>query len=74
MRRPYRTTIGCRLILSLVLLTANVGAPFRTSTLGRAFLDDMRQQHVATRSIVRVRAISPPGASVGHRVVVGLSK
>jgi hypothetical protein len=62
---------GC-LGLALILLSANVRAPFRTP-LGRLLLSGVNHD-VATRSVVRVRVVSPSGASCGFRVVVGLSR
>jgi hypothetical protein len=61
-----------RLVLALILLASNVCAPFRT-TLGRAVLDSLRHD-VAARSVVRVRVISPTGASQGFRALVGVGR
>jgi hypothetical protein len=61
-----------RLALALIVLAANVCAPFRT-TLGRQLLDGVRH-NVGTRSVVRVRVVSPSGASQGFRVVTGLGR
>jgi hypothetical protein len=68
-----RNTFWSRCILSLILLAANVGAPFRTSALGRVFLESQRP-NPAAGSMVRVRAVSPGGASQGYRAVVGLAR
>src|SRR4051812_14748506 len=62
-----------RNVLSLVLLTANIGAPFRSATSVRAFLDGPRQ-NVAICSMIRVRGVSPIGGALGFRVVVGIGK
>jgi hypothetical protein len=65
--------VGSRYLLGLILLTANVAAPFRTSALGRALLEDLRQR-AATSAVIRVRAHAPIGSSVGFRAVVGIAR
>jgi hypothetical protein len=60
-------------VLSLILIAANVGAPFRTSALGRVLLQNLRR-NPATSSTVRVRAVSASGASQGYRAIVGLAR
>jgi hypothetical protein len=64
-----------RCVLSLILLTANIGAPFRTSGLGRIFPENLRQ-NLATCFVVgvRVRVVSPSGSALGFRAVVGLAR
>lgn len=68
-RPPY-----CRLrcIVSLIVLIANVAAPFRTPT-GRSLLRCPRQSDT-TRSVARVRVVSHAGAFHGFRAVVGFAK
>ncbi len=61
-----------RLALALILLAANVCAPFRTS-LGRLLLDGVGHD-IANHSVVRVRVVSPSGASCGFRAVVGFGR
>jgi hypothetical protein len=68
--RPF--TCRLRLILSLIVLFANVAAPFRTPT-GRALLRCPRQSDT-TRSVARVRVVSHAGAFQGFRAVVGFAK
>ena len=60
-------------LLSLILLVANILAPFRTSSLGRMFLETL-SHNVANDSVVRVRAVTSVATSVGHRAVVGLAR
>ncbi len=62
-----------RILLSLILLTANIGAPFLTSDVGRAFLDNLGQ-HVPAHSVARVRVVAHAGSTHGFRAVVGLAK
>jgi hypothetical protein len=62
-----------RSVFSLILLTANVAAPFRTAALGRVLLTD-QSPTVVTRAVVRVRVVTPAGSSQGFRSVVGLAK
>jgi hypothetical protein len=59
-------------VLSLILLAANVGAPFRTSTLGRTFLD-VECVDPTPGAQVRVRAITHAEVALGFRAVVGIS-
>jgi hypothetical protein len=73
MRGSSRRDFWSHTILSLILLAANIGAPFRSSTAGLAILLDHRQ-NVATGSVIRVRAVSSVGVSQGFRAVVGLAK
>ena len=60
-----------RYLLSLIILIANIAAPFRTPA-GRAVLD-IRGQHRAPQSVARVRAHSQIG-SHGFRALVGLPR
>ncbi len=62
-----------KIFLSLLLLVANVFAPFRTSSFGRAFLD-LLTHTAANQPVVRVRAVTSIATSIGHRAVVGLSR
>lgn len=73
MRRLPRIDLWSQSLLSLIVLTANIGAPFRTSAGGRAFLENL-SRHAATCSVIRVRTTSPVGASHGFRAVVGFAK
>ena len=73
MRGSSQTTLWSRHVLSLILLTANIGAPFRSTALGRTLLEDLRP-HPAACSLVRVRGTSPVGISLGFRAVVGFEK
>jgi hypothetical protein len=61
-----------RSVLSLILLTANVGAPFSSSDLSRSLLASL-PRNVAPSPVVRVRTLSPSATSHGFRAVVGLS-
>jgi hypothetical protein len=56
-----------------MLLTANIAAPFKASTLGRALLDGL-QQKGATTAVLRVRAHAPIGSGGGYRAVVGIAR
>ncbi|WP_422924015.1 hypothetical protein [Singulisphaera sp. PoT] len=69
-----RSRIHFRAILALIVVIANVGAPFRTMTSGRALLHDRSQHQSPHEPIVRVRAISTIASAIGHRAVVGLQK
>ena len=61
MRGPHQATLWPHFFLSLVLLAANVGAPFRSSDLARHLLVSLPQTASAA-AIVRVRAVTPrPG-------------
>jgi hypothetical protein len=71
MRGLFRLNAWSTLVLSLVLLAANVGAPFRTS-LGRTFLDGPSQDFAASGRL-RVRVITGAGITCGFRAVVGIS-
>jgi hypothetical protein len=73
MRGSFRLDFWSRCVLSLIVLTANIGAPFRTSAVGRVLLESLRQD-TAPSAVVRVRAASPVGTSQGFRAVVGLAK
>jgi len=68
--RPSYCRLRC--ILSLIVLVANVAAPFRTPT-GRSLLRCPRQSDT-TRSLARVRGVSHAGAFHGFRAVVGFAK
>ena len=72
MREHDRFTHSGRLFLSLILLIANVAAPFRTAA-GRSFLDFMDQHH-APASLCRVWAGSDAPSSHCFRAVVGLNR
>lgn len=69
-----RSQSWIRSLLALIVITANVGAPFRTSAFGRAFLGDLSRSAASHSPVVRVRAISHLGAALGHRAPVGLGK
>lgn len=69
----FRINFWSPCILSLILLAANIGAPFRTSAWGRVFLESLRQK-AAAHSVVRVRTVSPSRASQGFQAVVGLAR
>ena len=71
---PASRTFSCRLrlILSLIVLIANVAAAFRTPT-GRALLRCPRQSDT-TRSVARVRVVSHVGAFQGFRGEGGFAK
>lgn len=73
MRGSRLLNTWCRAFLSLILLVANVFAPFRTSSFGRAFLESL-PQNVANHPLIRVRALTTVATSVGHRAVVGLAR
>ncbi len=68
--RPSCCRLRC--VLSLIVLIANVAAPFRTPT-GRSLLRCPRQSDT-TRSVARVRVVSHAGAFQGFRAVVGFAK
>ena len=73
MRGPHQATLWHNSLLSLVLLAANVGAPFRSADLVRHFLaSPLRTASAAP--IVRVRAVSSAGVTQGFRAVVGVAK
>ena len=73
MRGPHQANLWPHSLLCLVLLAGNVGAPFRTSDMGRNLLASLpRTASVAT--IVRVRAVSSAGMTHGFRAVIGLAK
>lgn len=62
-----------RPLFSLLLLAANVAAPFRTGTLVRVVLSGP-WHHAATAPMVRVRAVTQVGVTQGFRAVVGLAR
>lgn len=62
-----------KISFSLILLVANVLAPFRTASLGRAFLESLTHT-AANHSMVRVRAVTSFATSFGHRAVIGLAR
>ena len=72
MRGQPGSPISVRLILAVIVLTANVGAPFSTSRLGRVFLRSA-VKHAAAQSVVRVRVVAQVGSLQGFRAVVGCS-
>jgi hypothetical protein len=66
---PYGCHLRC--ILSLIVLIANVAAPFRTPT-GRSLLRCPRQSDT-TRSVARVHVAYQLGSTHGFRAVVGFA-
>lgn len=72
MRRALRVNAWSSFVLSLILLAANVCAPFRTSTVGRTFLDGQCRDFAAG-TWLRVRAITHADVAHGFRAVVGVS-
>ena len=68
----FRVNGWSSLALSLILVAANVGAPFRTSMLGRTFLDAQRHNFAASTRFV-ARATAHADVAHGFRAVVGLS-
>jgi len=72
MRGQPGSPISVRFILAVIVLTANVGAPFSTSKLGRVFLRSA-VKHAAAQSVVRVRVVAQVGSLQGFRAVVGCS-
>jgi hypothetical protein len=72
MRGQPGSPISVRFILAVMVLTANVGAPFSTSKLGRVFLRSA-VKHAAAQSVVRVRVVAQVGSLQGFRAVVGCS-
>lgn len=72
MRKHARHFSLERLVLSLILLIANVAAPFRTPA-GRCFLD-LIEPHDATESPFRSWASSELQSSHCFRVVVSLTR
>ena len=68
--RPSYCRLRC--ILSLIVLIANVAAPFRTPN-GRALIACPRQSDT-TRSVSRVRVVSHAGTLHGFRAVVGCAR
>jgi hypothetical protein len=73
MRSLVRVEFWSHAVLSLVVLTANVGAPFRTSALVRTFLG-VPPHDATANAVIRVRVISSTAASLGFRAVVGVAK
>jgi hypothetical protein len=61
-----------RLVLSLIVLIANVAAPIYTHN-GRTLLE-AGNRAIATRSMARVRVVAPAGTIEGFRAPVGLAK
>ena len=72
MRGPLFVNAWSSLVLSLIVLSANIGAPFRTSAVGRTFLDCQCRDLAAGRQ-VQVRAIPHADVAHGFRAVVGIS-
>src|SRR4051812_28421271 len=72
MRGPSFNNAWSSFVLALILLAANVGAPFRTCALGRTFLDG-RSHQVAVGPRIWVRAIAQADVAHGFRAVVGIS-
>lgn len=63
----------CHALLTLIVLVGNIFAPFRTASIGRAFLENLTH-NTAHHSVVRVRAVTSFSTSLGHRAVVGCSR
>jgi hypothetical protein len=72
MRGRLGSLICSRLILAVIVLAANVGAPFSTSRLVRVFLGSAVKNATA-QSVVRVRVVAQVGSLQGFRAVVGCS-
>ena len=72
MRRSPESHFWFRFALAVVVLSANVGAPFNTSAFGRTILAGPGR-HAATSPVLRVRVTTQAGASHGFRAVVGFS-
>jgi hypothetical protein len=73
MRGSLRSKRWVHLLLSLIVLSANVGAPFRSAARGRALLAGLRLNGLSC-PVVRLRSTSPVGVNQGFRAVVGLDK
>ena len=73
MRGSHQVTPWTGSLLSLVLLVANVGAPFRVSDLGRTLLGSV-PQNACAGPIVRVRVVSASGLTHGFRAIIGLAR
>lgn len=73
MRGGFWSKAWFRPLFTLVLLTANVAAPFRTDSLVRVILSGPWQR-VGSAPVVRVRAVTPGGLFQGFRAVVGLTR
>jgi len=73
MRGSHPARLWSRSVLSLVLLVANVGAPFHMSDMGRLLLASLPQPAYAA-PVVRVRAVTTAGVTHGFCAVIGLIK
>ena len=73
MRGPFSFHLWTRVVFSLILLVANISAPFRRFDASQALANKLPQK-VANSPVVRIRAVTPVGASQGFRVVVGIGK
>ena len=60
-----------RYVVSLVLLLASVGAPFRSHALGRTWLSTAPHAG-GLHTAIRVHAVSGGGVTCGFRVVAGV--
>jgi hypothetical protein len=69
-RFPRTETFRC--LLSLLVLTASVGAPLQTDTSGRT-LHFSPHKRPARSAVVRVRALSDGRTFRGFRAVVGVA-
>ena len=67
---PFRRGEMFRCLLSLLVLTASVGAPLRTDT-SRRTRHFASHEAPARSAVVRVRTLSPGGFFRGFRAVVG---
>ena len=72
MRGPSWFRIWCHALLTMLMLVGNVLAPFRTSSLGRPFLESL-SHHSARHSVIGVRTLTSISTSLGHRAVTGLA-
>jgi hypothetical protein len=73
MSKPFAINAATRALIALVLLTANVAAPFRTSAIGRTVLGDVSGS-LPTCHTVRVRGYSTFAAVPGFRAITGVAK
>ncbi len=68
-----RAILWSHSVLSLLLLAANVGAPFNSVNEGRVFLGSVTRTSQA-QPVIRVRVVTSSGVSQGYRAVVGFAK
>jgi hypothetical protein len=71
MRRRLRSHSSLGSVLAIVVLVANIGAPFSTCDNGRVFVESLGR-NLAHRSLARVVVATQGGSPVGFRAVVGL--